>query len=150
MKRITLAIIAALLLVSALLVGFEGAEAGDTGDMTCGNVTIDRVVLGNFGAQAETWCFPPNPSYPFVDMLGLTVFWEWFDWNAWQWADGGVYEMDGCDMCTEVTSDENDSVPLPYYIGVNCRRAQTIHMIWPHMMSQTVYYVVTASNGECR
>lgn len=112
-----------------------------------------------FRAIAYTTCTLPDGLPDPPDRLALTVFWQYVDWGfnptgaSWlkaHWKDGDVYDMAGCIDCPALTSRANENVPLGPFMGINCRKALTVHQIHHHLTTTQPVYLWTSSVGVCQ
>ena len=112
-----------------------------------------------FRAVAFTTCTPPAEFPDPPDRMAISVFWQYISWGfnptgaSWlkgHWIDGDIYDLSGCMECTTLTSRSNDDVPLPPFMGINCRKAIAIHQIHHHINNGDPLYVWTTTSAFCQ
>jgi len=132
---------------------YERADAAHNATV-CGYGTSDGVNAApnpdTFLAVALLHCDPPPEANNNPDAMSEVVFWDWFDWSAGTWKTGDVYDMAGCYECTHVKSLATNDVPIGTFMGINCRRAETVHLVWHHADPGTRVYYYSVSDMECR
>ncbi len=135
------ALLAWLLAAFALFAGPASAASGTNCSWTQSEGINTSTSPNVFVAIGKTNCFPPNPTHPMLDDLGVVVFWDYVEWHFTYgvWRPGGLYDLADCGFCAQLVSRTNDHVPIGAYLGINCRRAQVVHRMMEYLTDRSTW-----------